>query len=74
MVTQKVRDCVAMFNSDIPKQGDFSFVDMDIDSLDLLEIAMEVESELGIEIPDKDIERLKNFSDLVKSVLKASEG
>lgn len=49
---------------------DTEFVDdLDADSLDMIEIAMAVEDEYGIEIPDErleDVEDLSDFEDVVE--------
>ncbi len=42
--------------------------DLDADSLDAVEIMMELEDEFGIEIPDEDAESFKTIGDIVKYV------
>jgi len=49
---------------DINEQSSFSD-DLDIDSLDQIEIAMEAEKRFDIRLPDEEIERLRYFSDWV---------
>lgn len=39
--------------------------DLNIDSLDALELTMELESVFGFEIPDEDAEKLFTFQDIV---------
>ncbi len=39
--------------------------DMKADSLDLVQILVAVEDTFGIEIPDEDTEKIKNFGDFV---------
>ena len=46
---------------------DSSFVDdLDTDSLDMIELIMAFEEEFGIEIQDKDAERIKTVGDVIK--------
>ncbi len=42
--------------------------DLDADSLDAVEIMMELEDEFDIEIPDEDAEAFKTIGDIVKYV------
>ncbi len=42
--------------------------DLDADSLDAVEIMMELEDEFEIEIPDEDAEAFKTIGDIVKYV------
>lgn len=42
--------------------------DLDADSLDAVEIMMELEDEFEIEIPDEDAESFKTIGDIVKYV------
>lgn len=42
--------------------------DLDADSLDAVEIMMELEDEFEIEIPDEDAEQFKTIGDIVKFV------
>ena len=44
-----------------------SFVDdLNLDSLDIVELMMKMEDEFGIEIPEEDAEGLKTVNDVVK--------
>ncbi len=46
---------------------DTSFVDdLNLDSLDIVELMMKMEDEFGIEIPEEDAEGLKKVNDVVK--------
>ena len=45
-----------------------SFKDLDADSLDTFELMQELEEEFSIDIPDNDIEKLKNVGDLITYV------
>ena len=42
--------------------------DLEADSLDAVEIIMEIESEFGIEIPDEEAEKFQSIDDIVKYV------
>lgn len=42
--------------------------DLEADSLDAVEIMMELEDEFGITIPDEDAEKFENIGDIVKYV------
>ena len=39
--------------------------DLDIDSLDAVELALEIEKALGIKIPDEDLDEMKTVKDIV---------
>jgi len=46
--------------------ADTSFVDdLNLDSLDIVELMMKMEDEFGVEIPEEDAEGLKKVSDIV---------
>ena len=40
--------------------------DLDADSLDLVDLAMSIEDEFGIEVPDEVTEKVKTVGDIVK--------
>ena len=42
--------------------------DINADSLDMVEIVMEIEDEYGIEIPDEELDRFRNIGDIVSFV------
>ena len=42
--------------------------DLDIDSLDLVDLVMTVEDEFSIELPDEALEGMKTIGDLVKYI------
>ncbi|MDZ5761438.1 acyl carrier protein [Lyticum sinuosum] len=47
--------------------SDTSFVeDLRADSLDFVQMLMEIEEEFGVTIPDKDVEGMKKVSDVIK--------
>lgn len=49
--------------------------DLDLDSLDVVELVMDLEDEFGIEISDEDSERVETVGDLVALVKRlSSEG
>lgn len=71
MVFEKVRgiivdqldveeDAVAMESSIID--------DLGADSLDVVDLVMSLEEEFDIEIPDEEVENIKNVSDIVKYI------
>lgn len=48
---------------------DASFVDdLGADSLDIVEMIMEIEDEFGIEVPDEDAEKLATVGDAIKYI------
>lgn len=47
--------------------------DLEADSLDAVEIMMELEDEFGITVPDEDAENFKNIGDIVKYVVSKTE-
>ena len=48
--------------------------DLPADSLDRVEIVMELEDELGVEIPEEDVEGLSTVGDLVSYLERKLEG
>ena len=47
--------------------GETSFVDdLNLDSLDMVELMMKMEDEFGVEIPEDDAENLKTIGDITK--------
>lgn len=71
MIFEKIRDIISeQLNVDasiITKKTDL-MKDLEADSLDAVEIIMEIESEYGIEIPDEDAEKFHIVDDLVTYV------
>ena len=45
-----------------------TFQDMKADSLDMVQVLVALEDEFGIEIPDEDAQKFKNFGDFVNYV------
>ncbi|MEN9923735.1 MAG: acyl carrier protein [Actinomycetota bacterium] len=56
---------VAGVNADDVELGKSLIEDLEIDSLAMVEIAMEVEKSLGIGIPDEQLSNLKTVADVV---------
>ena len=52
---------------DITMESNFK-EDLNIDSLDLFEMVMDVEDKLSFEIPSEDLEKMKTVGDFVKYV------
>ncbi len=44
------------------------FEDLDVDSLDLVELAQIVEDEYGVEIADSDLDKIETVSDVVELI------
>ena len=75
MSDQEILETLAAIVSDIAGidadkvQLDKSFVDdLDIDSLSMVEIAMEMDSKLGVGIPDEELKNIKTVGDAVNYV------
>ena len=75
MSDQEILDTLAGIVSDIAGidadkiQLDKSFVDdLDIDSLSMVEIAMEMDTKLGVGIPDEELKNIKTVGDAVNYV------
>ena len=63
-VIKLISDATKVDQSKISK--DTSFVDdLNLDSLDIVELMMKMEDEFGVEIPEEDAEGLKKVSDIV---------
>jgi acyl carrier protein len=45
------------------------FADLDVDSLDLVEMAQIVENEYGVEIADSDLDKIETVNDVVELVV-----
>ena len=71
MTFDKVKDIIAeqlQTDADAIKPETSLMKDLEADSLDAVEIIMEIESEFGIEIPDEEAEKFQNIDDIVKYV------
>lgn len=63
------------YGDDVEIRPDATFEELDIDSLDLLEVVMAIELEYDIEIPDDALNEIKNVESAVEYVEKiVSEG
>lgn len=72
-VIEIISNQLSMREDDI--KGDSRFVDdLGADSLDIVELIMEMEEEFDIEIPDEDVERMvtvKDVTDYISQVVSA---
>ena len=71
-VFEKIRDIIAD-HLEIEEVEDIKpetslMDDLDADSLDPVEIMMDIEDEFDIEIPDEDAEKFENINDIVEYV------
>ncbi|MDO4731685.1 MAG: acyl carrier protein, partial [Clostridia bacterium] len=73
MIFEKVRNILAyQFNVDednITLETDL-FDDLNADSLDVVDLIMSLEDEFETEVPDSDIENIKNVGDIVSLIEK----
>jgi acyl carrier protein len=56
------------YGDDMEIRPEATFEELDIDSLDLLEVVMAIELEYGIEIPDDVLKDMNNVENAVKYV------
>ena len=54
-------------------QGALLYEDLGADSVDMVEIVMEIEDRYGVEIDDEEAEKLLTFEDLLKVIQSAKE-
>jgi len=70
MVTKKIKKVIALQlvieEEEIKETTTFS--DLGIDSLEIFEIIMALEDEFDIEIPNEDVENIKNIDDIIKYI------
>lgn len=45
--------------------------DLGVDSLDIVEMFMEVQDEFGVEIPDEDVDSIKTIGDMAEYIAKS---
>ena len=65
----RVIDALVEFGEDREGlSGASKFTDLDVDSLDLVELAQIVEDEYGIEVQDSDLEKVETVNDVVELV------
>jgi len=70
MVTKKVKKVIALqlvIGEEEIKEIT-TFADLGIDSLEIFEIIMALEDEFDIEIPNEDVENIKNIDDIIKYI------
>lgn len=67
MTFEKVRELICEQLDLTPDRvtADTTMADLGADSLDLVDLAMKLEDEFDIEIPDEEIEHIKSVGDLV---------
>lgn len=73
MVFEKVRDVIAQQTGISPEEikMESSFVeDLNIDSLDLVELIMALEDEYSVEFSEEDAEQIKTIGDIVHYITK----
>ena len=70
-VLNKIKEIVPKFGVD-PDQvtNDSTLEDLDMDSLDVVEIMQAIEDDMGIRVPDEDLEDLSTIGDAVAAVVK----
>lgn len=70
-VLNKIKEIVPKFGVNPDDVSDTSTLeDLDMDSLDVVEIMQAIEDDLGIRVPDEDLEDLKTIGDAVNAVVK----
>jgi acyl carrier protein len=68
-VTERVTSALVEFGEEPENvKPDSSFEELDIDSLDLVELAQVIEDEYGIEVTDADMDKIKTVQDAVDFV------
>ena len=68
-VTERVISALVEFGEEPENvKPDSRFEDLDIDSLDLVELGQVIEDEYGIEIQDKDMDQIQTVQDVVDFV------
>ena len=68
-ITERVISALVEFGEERENvKPDSRFEDLDIDSLDLVELAQVIEDEYGIEVSDADMDGIATVSDVVRFV------
>jgi acyl carrier protein len=70
-VLNKIKEIVPKFGvepNDVTNES--TLEDLDMDSLDVVEIMQAIEDDLGIRVPDEDLEDLSTIGDAVAAVVK----
>jgi acyl carrier protein len=70
-VTERVISALVEFGEEAENvKPDSRFEELDIDSLDLVELAQVIEDEYGIEVADADMDKIETVQDVVDFVAK----
>jgi acyl carrier protein len=70
-VLNKIKEIVPKFGVNPDDVQDTSTLeDLDMDSLDVVEIMQAIEDDMGIRVPDEDLEDLTTIGDAVAAVVK----
>ena len=65
-IESRVRDAISTFGPEPDEvTRDATFEGLDIDSLDLVELAQIVEDEYGVELADSDLDKLETVGDAI---------
>jgi acyl carrier protein len=70
-VLNKIKEIVPKFGvepDDVTNES--TLEDLDMDSLDVVEIMQAIEDDLGVRVPDEDLEDLSTIGDAVAAVVK----
>lgn len=72
-VLEKIKEVVPKFGVDADAVTlDSTLEDLDMDSLDVVEVMQAIEDDLGIRVPDEDLEDLSSIGDAIAAVVKNS--
>jgi acyl carrier protein len=69
-IAERVRNIVAERLNVNPEEvtPETTFEDLGADSLDVMDLVMELEQEFDIEIPDEDAEKIRTIEDTIKYI------
>jgi acyl carrier protein len=68
-ISQRVTDALVEFGEERENiTPEARFEDLDVDSLDLVELAQIVEDEYGVELKDSDLDQVQTVSDVVELI------
>lgn len=71
MVLEKIIDIISEqleLDKSVIKESSTLSEDLGAGSLDMIDLAMSIEDEFGIELPDNDLDKIKTVGDLAKFV------
>jgi acyl carrier protein len=72
-VLDKVKETVPKFGVDADQVTlESTLEDLDMDSLDVVEIMQAIEDDLGVAVPDEDLEGMTTIGDAIAAVVKNS--